>query len=491
MLGMYVHTHWSYNRPYAARTWTLDDWQRYLRGLASLGYDAVMLWPQCDVMPVHPNESDMAFLHKVRAIIRFAHDDLGMKFAIVAAANSIGNAESAQYRFEERPYFLCEEHVNPSDKAAMKTFLEGRRRQFEPLSEADTLVIIDSDPGGYPGSTTEEFIAAVRAQLSIFRRLNSRSEFRLWLWFGWRNQCRFLEALQQGETNPIHCYFENQKQAVAEELELLKDQVEEPWSVTVGLPCHIALTEHAPFAQRRLFFPYGLVEGEPTFPLTEYQPALLASRFAEFSFTAQRYPCGAMANAQTHCLQLPHTYLFAHLANGRAPVDANPAEFAERLLPDCGELLVAAWRSVGEAEPKRQRDIAAQIRSRLDRATFLEDRSGLLFGAPARFLTDLAMNLEVRAALREFADAVASSAHVQPSLAALLPILKAYQERVGFTNACGGPLRTLLIEPAASLGDADITLALRNFDDWRHPERRRVAVPVLLDALDAWCRRGS
>jgi len=25
MLGMYVHTHWSDNNPYAARTWTIDD----------------------------------------------------------------------------------------------------------------------------------------------------------------------------------------------------------------------------------------------------------------------------------------------------------------------------------------------------------------------------------------------------------------------------------------------------------------------------------
>jgi len=32
-VGMYVHQHWPYNRPYAARTWTLEDWRGYADGL--------------------------------------------------------------------------------------------------------------------------------------------------------------------------------------------------------------------------------------------------------------------------------------------------------------------------------------------------------------------------------------------------------------------------------------------------------------------------
>ena len=36
MLGMYVHTHWSYRHPYAARTWTEADWAGYLRALREL-----------------------------------------------------------------------------------------------------------------------------------------------------------------------------------------------------------------------------------------------------------------------------------------------------------------------------------------------------------------------------------------------------------------------------------------------------------------------
>lgn len=30
IIGMYVHQHWSYNHPYCARTWTLEDWRGYV-----------------------------------------------------------------------------------------------------------------------------------------------------------------------------------------------------------------------------------------------------------------------------------------------------------------------------------------------------------------------------------------------------------------------------------------------------------------------------
>ena len=37
LVGMYVHQHWPYNHPYAARTWAYEDWHGYLDGLHRLG----------------------------------------------------------------------------------------------------------------------------------------------------------------------------------------------------------------------------------------------------------------------------------------------------------------------------------------------------------------------------------------------------------------------------------------------------------------------
>ena len=33
ILGMYIHAGWPYNHPYAARTWTVEDWRAYADGL--------------------------------------------------------------------------------------------------------------------------------------------------------------------------------------------------------------------------------------------------------------------------------------------------------------------------------------------------------------------------------------------------------------------------------------------------------------------------
>ena len=35
VVGMYVHQHWPYNHPYAARTWTVDDYRGYYVGLSA------------------------------------------------------------------------------------------------------------------------------------------------------------------------------------------------------------------------------------------------------------------------------------------------------------------------------------------------------------------------------------------------------------------------------------------------------------------------
>lgn len=58
MIGMYVHQHWSYNHPYAARTWTLEDWKGYLDGLKKLGFNTVLIWPVLETMPDPLTKSD-------------------------------------------------------------------------------------------------------------------------------------------------------------------------------------------------------------------------------------------------------------------------------------------------------------------------------------------------------------------------------------------------------------------------------------------------
>ncbi len=78
---------WIYNRPYAARTWTDDDWHGYIEGLHRLGYNLVSIWPQArdHAHPLTP--SDRAKLDQHRRVIDMAHREFGMKVWIVLCPN--------------------------------------------------------------------------------------------------------------------------------------------------------------------------------------------------------------------------------------------------------------------------------------------------------------------------------------------------------------------------------------------------------------------
>ena len=485
MLGMYVHTHWSYNHPYAARTWTLEDWRNYLQGLASLGYDFVMVWPQLDSMPPEPNASDRAFLAKLGSVIRMAHDDFGMKFAITVSPNAIGNDRAASYTFEERPYFICERKVNPRDRDGINALLAGRKRQFEPISHADALVMIDSDPGGYVGSTNEEFVALMRAQLHVFREMNPEAEMIYWMHVGWESYNRFWADVARWKPGEPWPEIRSDERDFMEALSLMREKIREPWAVFSRIAFHVAATEKLGLVAKRWYLPYGLIEGEPTFPLTNCDPKPIEERMSPYS--PETYPRGAMANAQTHVLQLPNSYLFAHYAGGGCRETADLPGFADRIFPGCGGKIAGAWEAIAGGDAEAQRSAAEGIRTEVGKEHATGKSSGLLLGDADRFLIDLAMNLDVRAGLAHLVEAVAADGYVRQALRALLKDLRPYQERVGFVDAYGGPLAAGLNEPLAELGDPGINAILDQFHDWRNPAVRHGILPRLLDAAEKFC----
>jgi hypothetical protein len=480
---MYVHTHWGYNHPYAARAWSLEDWSHYLSGLASLGYDAVMLWPLLDCMPPEPNASDRAFLDTIGRVIDLAHNAYGMRFAVTIGPNVIGNAQAGDYAFERRPYFVCEHKVNPRDADDVAGFLDGRRRQLEPLRKADALVMIDSDPGGYAGSTNAEFVDLMHAQASLFRRLNPRGEMVYWMWVGWEDFNRFWAAAAETRPGDPDPEPESRLSTFVDTLTLMQENLPEPWSVFACSPIHDQATDQLGLAHKRLFFPYGLIEGEPTFPLTNYAPRALHARLSAIS--AESHPRGAMANCQTHCLQLPHTYLFAHFIRGGSPDDADLEGFADRVLPGAGAELALAWQAIGDGDPAAQRRSAEAARRRIGQLHPLGPCSGLLLGDADRFLADLAMNLEVRAALSEVAAASSADADIRAPLRALLACLRPYQQRLGFVDAYYGPLYEGLNVPLIKLDDPRVNAALADFHNWREPAVRNGVLARLLETLAA------
>jgi len=484
MLGMYIHTHWSYRHPYAARTWTLEDWRGYLGALRRLGYDFVMFWPLTDCMPVELTPSDKALLEKLGRVIGIAHDEFGMKFYLTAGPNVIGNARASEYTYEDRPYFVCEWKVNPKAPAEVKRFLDGRRRQLATLADVDALVIIDSDPGGYIGSTNEEFVRLAEAQVGILRERNPRVEFIYWMWFGWEMYNRWWAemAKPEKERRPV----EGNDFPVT--LALIRERIAEPWSVFVSWKSHIDATGAPDLVAKRLFNPYGLIEGEPTFPLTNVHPQRIREGLAPYVSAPHLYPRGVIANSQTHCLQLPGAYYFSHFARGGGADDTNLAGFADEVLPGSGESVARAWEAISSGEPERLREAADGLTGQFDRSRPIGPLSGFLFGDPNRFIADLVWNLTIRCKLVEFQRRFDESSTEQRRGAVrdLLSVLRPYQQRLGFADACFGPLVEVLNKRVATLGDPQVNAALREFDEWHDLPLRHGCLRRLLDALAAY-----
>jgi len=477
---MYIHTHWGYNHPYAARTWTIRDWEAYLQGLHGLGFDFIMIWPLLDSMPAQPNITDRLFLATLEQAIDLAHQRFGMKVAIVAGANAIGNEQSADYVFSKRPYFACEKRIDPKNREEVLSFFSGRRNQLSFLPNVDALAIIDSDPGGFPGSSVDELVMLMEGQAAALRMHNPKAEFIYWMWLGWEYINSFHARTAAGEA--VSMAFQDNPEEFTPVLTSLRARMPEPWSLLHCLPQHDQAIDALGLRDKAMWFPYGLLEGEPTFPMINCDPGRLGQ-----AITADRLDrChrGAMGNLQNHCLQLPHTYIFSHLATGGSPETLDLPKFADELIPGHGEDVSEGWQALESRDADRQWAAINALMPLVGQLHRTGPLAGLLFHDADRFLVDLAMNLGVRAALVEL-----NASPVTPALVKkTLDTVRAYQQRLGFVDTCYGPLVDGFFPPLAALGDPGIDEALGNFNTWQDPSLRHGALQRVLEAVEAYCR---
>jgi len=416
MLGMYVHQHWPYNHPYCARTWTLEDWRGYAGGLKALGYNTLLIWPMLETIPDPPTPSDRAALEKIARVIDMLHKEHGMRVYITLCPNIIArDAESSKATFETRHYYYCEDLVNPGDPEAMRSMIARRERLLRTLREVDGVAIIDSDPGGYPGSPIAEFVNLLGEHRKMLDRVRPGIELIYWMHAGWRGWGRLYETGKLVFNTP---------EEYEETLKRLIDLGPEPWGLANGLEYARKLG----IAEKVIRFNYGRIEGEPSFPMTNFGGA------TAYEGARSDAPRGVMGNAQTHCVQLPNTFAFARGARGLPLMDDDYLQFAEDLIVGQGALIVEGWKTLSSGDPTGMREVA----DRLERAASQEltggRLKGLLFGDPKRFLTDLAMMLRYRAAVEEFAAATAAGQDAKASLRRLIEDAGAWQARHGYKN---------------------------------------------------------
>jgi hypothetical protein len=418
IVGLYVHQHWPYNHPYAARTWTFEDWKGFAGGLKQLGYNTILVWPMMEVMPDPPTPSDVAYLKRMERVVKMLHKDLGMRVFVVLCPNIVAKDEIARgFTFEKRHYFHCEDLLNPADPVAVGKMMARREKLVRHFKEADGLVVIDSDPGGYPGSTIAEYVSLLSEHRKMLDRIRPGIELVYWLHAGWRGWSKMYEIGKISFNTPAE---------YDETIERIKTLNPEPWGMANGLD----YAKKAGVADRVMAFNYGRVEGEPSFPLTN----MTGKNAHEGASTPA--PRGVMGNAQTHCVQLPNIFAFARGAKGLpVPEEADYLAFAEKLIPGQGALIVKAWNGIGLiAKPAEQRAIAEELDALPASKLKHGELGGLLFGSSKRFVGDLAHMLRYRAAIEELVAAQEKGTGVKDALRNLVRDAGAWQKRHGYEN---------------------------------------------------------
>jgi hypothetical protein len=167
-------------------------------------------------------------------------------------------------------------------------------------------------------------------------------------------------------------------------------------------------------------FQYGGIEGEPTFPMTNF-----ATPAAE---RTGREMCGqgTFGNAQTHCVQLPNTFLFARGAQRLTTTRDDYVQFAEKLIPGLGETIVAGWEALNTPDSATKWDAITKLDALAERNDIAAgELAGLLFNDPQRFVADLAKMLRLNATFIDFRDAAASGQSGKALAAKMAPFVEA------------------------------------------------------------------
>ena len=442
VLGMYIHQHWAYNHPYAARTWTIEDWRGYLEGLKRLGFNMVLIWPMLETMPDPLTPSDEANLAKIAMVIDMAHRDYGMKANIVLCPNvSARNEAAARYTFEKRPFFATDDRVDPADPVAFGALMAWREKLIRPLVAADGVFIIDSDPGGYPHSTNLDFVYLLGAHRRMLDRLRPGIEVVYWSHFGWEAYGKFYAT---GELfNAAGEVLRGPPSEAAEAVTFMAQQPRlEPWSVAnSGFPGDFL--NGISHGDRVLGFPYGAIESEPSYPFTIYggKPRVSSGGRklkAAYPGGQQGGARGVLGNSQTHCVQLPNLFAFSRGAQGLPAETADYVRFANDLIPGRGELIVEGWDALQGDNRERMTAAATQLAALSPTTLRGGPLGGLLFGSPSRFIDDLVAQLHAKSALLALRVLVKATPRderrVTGALAAFATAAVTWQERHGYGN---------------------------------------------------------
>ena len=138
--------------------------------------------------------------------------------------------------------------------------LTWREKLLKPFRQADAVVFIDSDPGGYPHSTNKEFVGLLMRYRQLFDKLRPGGiELVYWSWAGWPAYGRYYAT---GNFAP------GTEQEFVEAFTMLKERNPEPWGLAPSGSA--AYAQKVGLQSRVINFNYNAIEEDPVFPMTNF-----------------------------------------------------------------------------------------------------------------------------------------------------------------------------------------------------------------------------
>ncbi len=417
--SMYAHLHWAYNNPYSLRTWSLQDWKRYIDLLAHLGFNCMQMWPMMELLPHPLSKEDEAYLRKYAEIIDYLHEQRGMKGFVVSCPNNI-TEDSRGVPIENREYFDFEKLLDPGEPDNLKKILDHRSDLYRTVPNADGYCVIDSDPGGWKGSPASAFVdilAGHRELIDKYGKRPSEQPLIYWTWMGWGTGTR----------------EQNIDQAVGGMVE----RVRPPWMMTVFWPEHIAACEKYKLKDKAIHFPYGLIENEPCGPLTDLRIELIKR---EARWPIDHGLQAAQGNAQTPLVQMPNIVAYSMVLWGEDPadpVDGAIPRLARGLVCRDASAVAEGWMSLTREDVEDSRQLAERIRMLATDETARGPLALVIGEWQRRILEDLAFMLDIHAGGLEFARSAAGdieNAALSRKLSAYLLSVGRWLERTGYHN---------------------------------------------------------
>lgn len=441
--SMYAHLHWAYNNPYSLRTWSLEDWKRYIDLLAHLGFNCMQMWPMMELLPHPLSKEDEAYLKKYAEIIDYLHEQRGMKGFVVSCPNNI-TEDSRGVPIEKREYFDFEKLLDPGEPENLKRILEHRSDLYRTVPNADGYSVIDSDPGGWKGSPTSAFVdilAGHRELIDKYGKRPSEQPLIYWTWMGWGTGTR----------------EQNIDQAVGGMVE----RVRPPWMITVFWPEHIAACEKYKLKDKAIHFPYGLIENEPCGPLTDLRIELIKG---EARWPIDHGLQAAQGNAQTPLVQLPNIIAYSMVLWGEDPadpVDGAIPRLARGLVCRDANAVVEGWMSLTRGDAEESRQLAERIRTLVADETTRGSLASIIGDWRHRILEDLTFMLDIHAGALEFARAAAGdteNAALTGKLSVYLLSVGRWLERTGYHNLGMIAYKPYYDPVAKALADLEVRL---------------------------------